>query len=55
MHDGVIIQGPIDAGKAAVIDRGNTSSGSHAFSLSGVSNLTISHLHITGGEFGVLR
>jgi Ca2+-binding RTX toxin-like protein len=50
---GVTIQGPTDAGKSAVIDRGNTTAGSYVLELIDADDVTISHLGITGGQIGI--
>ena len=50
---GVIVRGPTDADKEAILDRGNTSSGSYVFELNGADDVTIEHLSITGANTGV--
>ncbi|MCA9139007.1 MAG: right-handed parallel beta-helix repeat-containing protein, partial [Planctomycetales bacterium] len=50
---GVRIVGPTDAGKSAILDRGNTTSGSYVFDLVGTDSVTLSNLSITGGYIGV--
>ncbi|MFN7804404.1 MAG: right-handed parallel beta-helix repeat-containing protein, partial [Planctomycetaceae bacterium] len=48
---GVRIEGP--AVGAAVLDRGNTNSGSYVVELAGADDVTLSRLTLTGGQYGV--
>ncbi|MHC4179202.1 MAG: right-handed parallel beta-helix repeat-containing protein, partial [Planctomycetota bacterium] len=50
---GVTIQGPVQEGHAALLDRGNTATGSYVFELTDADGVTLSHLAITGGQRGV--
>ena len=50
---GASIRGPILAGHAAVLDRGNNSAGSYGVELAGADDVTVEHLHLTGGNCGV--
>ena len=50
-HSGVTIEGPDTA--VALLDRGNTSGGSYVFELDDADDVTLDHLHITGGQYGV--
>ena len=48
---GVLIEGP--AADVALLDRGNTATGSHVIIMSGADDVTLDHLQITGGYYGV--
>jgi hypothetical protein len=48
---GVTIVGPSSA--AALLSRGNTNSTRYAFELQGATNVTLDHLQITGGYYGI--
>ena len=50
---GVTIQGPTEDGKAAILSRGNTNTGSFVVEFSGADNMTLSHLHLTDGYHGI--
>ena len=50
---GVRIQGPQVVGHTATLNRGNTADGRVVFQLSGADNVTLSHLAITGGQYGI--
>ncbi|WP_404310489.1 right-handed parallel beta-helix repeat-containing protein [Neorhodopirellula lusitana] len=50
----LLIQGPTDAGKEAVLDRANTSSGSYVFELIDADFVTLDSLSITGAYQGVV-
>ncbi|WP_149497533.1 right-handed parallel beta-helix repeat-containing protein [Roseiconus lacunae] len=52
-HSGVTITGPSDPAKQAVIERGNTLDSSDVFELFGTSDVTISHLTMTGAYNGI--
>ena len=53
---GVRVEGPgaIGSVSVAVINRGNTVSGSYVFQITGADDVTLDHLNITGGEYGVV-
>lgn len=51
---GVTIQGPVLAGHAAVLNRGNTSTGSYVFEFRGADDVSLDHLHMTGGYQGIV-
>jgi parallel beta-helix repeat protein len=54
-QSGIIIQGytnPNNPGLTTVLNRGNTNSGSYVIELSGATNVTLSNLQLTGGEYG---
>ena len=56
IHSGLTIEGfndPNYPGRIAVLDRGNTNGGSDVFDLTGATGVTLDHLSITGGFFGV--
>jgi hypothetical protein len=50
---GVRIQGPQVVGHTATLNRGNTAEGRVVFQLNGADNVTLSHLAITGGQYGI--
>ncbi|MEM7314865.1 MAG: right-handed parallel beta-helix repeat-containing protein, partial [Planctomycetota bacterium] len=50
---GVTIRGPVTGGHEAVLNRGNTSSGSYGIELLGGDDVTIENLSITGANSGV--
>jgi len=50
---GVTIQGPTGGDHAAVLDRGLFTSGSYVFDLAGADDVTLSHLTLRGGQYGV--
>ena len=50
---GVMIQGPIGEGHEAMLDRGNTATGSYVFELVDADGITLDHLGITGAYTGV--
>ena len=52
---GVRIEGPGAIGSAgvAVLNRGNTVSGSYAIQFTGADDVTLDYLNITGGEYGI--
>jgi hypothetical protein len=53
---GIKIQGYYDAAfpdRQAVLNRGNTASGSYVFELAGATDLTLDHLGITGATYGI--
>ncbi|MDP6634998.1 MAG: right-handed parallel beta-helix repeat-containing protein [Phycisphaerae bacterium] len=50
---GAEIRGPILPGHQALIDRANTSAGQCAFELINADGITLDHLAITGGNYGV--
>ena len=49
---GVRIEGPSTA--VALLNRGNTSSGSYVFQMAGATNVTIDHVTMTGEAYGVM-
>ena len=50
---GVRIQGPVQSGHRASLNRGSTASGSYVFSLSDATDVTLDSLEILGGNEGV--
>jgi len=50
---GVTIQGPTGGDHAAVLDRANFAAGSYVFDLAGADDVTLSHLTLRGGQYGV--
>ena len=50
-HNGLTIIGPAD--QSAILNRGNTTSGSYVFQLQNASNLTLQDLTITGSYGGI--
>ncbi len=44
---------PADPGLSTVLDRGNSNNGSFVFELDGATNVTLDHLQITGGYYGI--
>ncbi len=50
---GVRIQGPVQSGHRALLNRGSTASGSYVFSLSDATDVTLDALEIVGGNEGV--
>ncbi len=59
--DGNIVIGPQDSGVqvvgpalgTALLNRGNTSSGSYGIELAGADDVTLTRLSVTGGEYGI--
>ncbi|HSB91145.1 MAG TPA: Ig-like domain-containing protein [Anaerolineales bacterium] len=50
---GVTISGPVEFGHAAVLNRGNTNTGQYVVQLTGGGDVTMDHLTLTGGSYGV--
>jgi parallel beta-helix repeat protein len=50
---GVRIQGPVQPGSQATLNRGSTASGNYVFSLSDATDVTLDSLEIIGGNRGV--
>ena len=50
---GVTIQGPTAEGHEALLDRGNTTTGSYGIQLTGTHDVTIDSLGITGASQGI--
>ncbi|MBI1395302.1 MAG: LEPR-XLL domain-containing protein, partial [Betaproteobacteria bacterium] len=50
---GVTIEGSVGVGHASVLDRGNTNAGTAVFELQGASDVTLSHLSVTGAQTGI--
>jgi len=50
---GVEIRGPELDGHTALLDRGNTTSGSYVIKLSNADDVILSNLSITGGQYGI--
>ena len=50
----VRFQGPTGSGHAAVLDRGNTASGTAGFELSGADWVSLANLQVRGGEYGIV-
>src|SRR5207249_813927 len=50
-HSGVVIEGPGNG--VALVDRHNSSNGSEVIQLTGADNVTLDHLSLTGGQYGV--
>ncbi len=50
---GVRIQGPVQSGHRALLNRGSTASGNYVFSLSDATDVTLDALEILGGNEGV--
>jgi len=50
---GVTIQGPQVVGHTATLNRGNTASGRVVFQFNGADDVTLTHLAITGGQYGI--
>ncbi|MCP4713077.1 MAG: hypothetical protein GY869_30985, partial [Planctomycetes bacterium] len=50
---GVSIQGPVTPGLEAVMNRDNTIAGSYVFELINADGITLDHLSLTGGEYGI--
>ncbi|RZL38827.1 MAG: hypothetical protein EOP35_04955, partial [Rubrivivax sp.] len=51
---GVQISGPTGVGHIATINRGNTNTGAYTVDFTGADNVTVDHLNITGGAYGVV-
>ena len=52
-HTGLTIQGPTEAGKAAIFNRANDAAGSYVFELVDAPDITLANLGITGAHTGV--
>jgi Ca2+-binding RTX toxin-like protein len=50
---GIRIQGPVGSGHSAILDRGNLSPESYVFELQDADNVTLDHLGIRGGQYGI--
>ena len=50
---GAEIRGPLLPGHRALIDRANTGAGRYAFELLNADGITLDHLAVTGGQYGV--
>src|SRR5262249_15225759 len=50
---GVTIQGPTDAGKRALLNRGNTNANNFVFQFTDADDVTINNLAFTGGNYGI--
>ncbi|MCA9137633.1 MAG: right-handed parallel beta-helix repeat-containing protein, partial [Planctomycetales bacterium] len=53
IHAGVLIQGPTASSHAAVLNRGNTSTGNYVFHLKDAPNVTLDSLELIGGNEGL--
>ncbi len=50
---GVTIQGAQTVGHVTVLNRGNTATGRMVFQFNGADDITLAHLAITGGQYGI--
>eukprot|EP01035_Chromulina_nebulosa_P028799 gene28799-38076_t len=50
---GVEIRGAVQPGHATVLDRGNTNTGAYVIELQGATDVKLSNLNITGGQYGI--
>nr|WP_161501480.1 right-handed parallel beta-helix repeat-containing protein [Rhodopirellula sp. SM50] len=53
VDSGIVIQGPTDADKVAVLDRNNINPGNYAIEFTGGDNITLRNLELTGGRRGI--
>ncbi|MBW8891722.1 MAG: tandem-95 repeat protein, partial [Burkholderiales bacterium] len=51
---GVQVSGPTGLGHIATISRGNTNTGAYTLHFTGGDNVTIDHLNVTGGAYGIV-
>ncbi len=52
-HHGVTVQGPVQTGNAAVLDRGNTTAGKWGIEFAGADGVTLASLGVTNALIGV--